>query len=209
MYEIIKNGAVISVEDKAGYVKMQSNGIPVLCSEDEAHGIVVDNKYICHLEGKPPIAGAETVTISEFNGAKRLDNVLAEGVRLAQASTEPPSATVGVLSSGIAEWAPGHTYEKQYSLFVYDGIVGFTRQPNITAQAVYPPFSPGTESIYGVRPVPDDLGIYPYIYNMRAEVGMLVRSAKDGAVYRAIQDADPLIWDPADVPAIFAKEEEA
>lgn len=33
---------------------------------------------------------------------------------------------------------------------------------------------------------------------------MRVRSAKDGAVYAAIQPADPLLYDPADVPALLA-----
>ena len=45
----------------------------------------------------------------------------------------------------------------------------------------------GTEALYGARPSPDTEGIYPYVYNMKVEVGMKVRSEKDGNVYIAIQ----------------------
>lgn len=131
-----------------------------------------------------------------------------EGAALAQASTEEPSPTVGVLADGFQAWKAGMYYEKLYSLFTYDGKVGFTRQPGLTSQAHYPPFSTGTEAQYGVRPVPDDVGIYPYVRNMATSNGMRVRSAKDGAVYVAIQAADPLLYDPADVPALFAKEDD-
>ena len=63
----------------------------------------------------------------------------------------------------------------------------------------------GTEALYGARPSPDVNEIYPYVYNMKVEVGMKVRSEKDGNVYIAIQPANPLLYDPADVPAIFSE----
>ena len=63
----------------------------------------------------------------------------------------------------------------------------------------------GTEALYGARPSPDTEGIYPYVYNMKVEVGMKVRSEKDGNVYIAIKPADLLLYDPANVPAIFSK----
>ena len=72
MYEIYKDGSVISYEDKARYAKLQSNGTYCLCDEPEAHGVVVNNEYICHLEGKPPIPVAETVSIVEINGSALL-----------------------------------------------------------------------------------------------------------------------------------------
>lgn len=72
MYEIYKGGACISIEDKARFVKLQSNGTYCLCDEPEAHGVVVNNEYICHLEGKPPIPVAETVSIVEINGSALL-----------------------------------------------------------------------------------------------------------------------------------------
>ena len=72
MYEIYKGGVCISIEDKARFVKLQSNGTYCLCDEPEAHGVVVNNEYICHLEGKPPIPVAETVSIVEINGSALL-----------------------------------------------------------------------------------------------------------------------------------------
>ena len=113
-------------------------------------------------------------------------------------NAEPP-VSAGVFT--YSEWQPDMAYE-QYALFTYQGNAGFVRQAH-TSLAVYPPFSVGTESLYGARPSPDSEGIYPYVYNMKVEVGMKVRSEKDSNVYTAIQPADPLLYDPADVPAIF------
>ena len=57
--------------------------------------------------------------------------------------------------------------------------------------------------------IPCDLidaeGIYPYVYNMRVTVGMKVRSEKDGNVYVAINEADPLLYDPVDAVSIFER----
>ena len=54
--------------------------------------------------------------------------------------------------------------------------------------------------------IPCDLidaeGIYPYVYNMRVVVGMKVYG-KDGNVYLAINEADPLLYDPVDAVSIF------
>lgn len=127
--------------------------------------------------------------------------VFAEAVDIAQAATNEPSATVGILAEGIPAWEPGKTYEKQYSLFTYEGAVGFTRQPNLTAQAHYPPFSVGTEALYGARPAPDAEGIYPYTYNMAARVGMRVREGDK--VYTCIQSVDPMLYPPSALAAHF------
>lgn len=132
---------------------------------------------------------------------RKNDSILAEAVDTAQASSAAPSATVGVLFDGIAPWEPGKTYEKMYTLFTYDGKVGFTRQPNLTALDVYPPFSTGTEALYGVRPAPDDEGIYPYVYNMAAKVGMRVREGD--VVYKCYQAIDPVLYPPSQIPAHF------
>ena len=102
-------------------------------------------------------------------------------------------------------WEPGKAYGAG-ELFLYEGKPGFVRQAH-TSQETWLPFSTGTESLYGARPRQGPDGVYPYLYNMKVEVGMRVRSAKDNAVYAAIQPADPLLYDPADVPALFEKEE--
>lgn len=72
MYRILKDGTIVSLEDKARYIKLQSNGVLVLCDEDEAHGIVINNDYAATLEGRPQIPGTETVTMQEFDGAQAL-----------------------------------------------------------------------------------------------------------------------------------------
>jgi len=68
-----------------------------------------------------------------------------------------------------------------------------------TSQSHYPPFSPGTESLYGARPRQAPDGVYPYVYNMLIEPDMLIWSAKDGQLYRCILPSPyTLIYDPAD-----------
>ena len=129
----------------------------------------------------------------------QIDRMNTAGAEAMQSLNAEPPVSAGVFTYG--EWQPDTQYE-QYALFTYQGNAGFVRQAH-TSLAVYPPFSVGTEALYGARPSPDTEGIYPYVYNMKVEVGMKVRSDKDGNVYIAIQPADPLLYDPADVPAIF------
>ena len=201
MYEIKKNGKHLSYEDVIRYVKLQSNGIYCLCSDDEAAGIVVNNGYICHLAGRAELPDVETVSFDEINGANKINRMNTAGAEAMQSLNAEPPVSAGVFTYG--EWQPDTQYE-QYALFTYNGMAGFVRQAH-TSLAVYPPFSTGTEALYGARPSPDVNGIYPYVYNMKVEVGMKVRSEKDGNVYIAIQPADPLLYDPADVPALFDK----
>ena len=132
----------------------------------------------------------------------KINAITKEGAALAQASTEEPTATVGVLAEGFPKWEPGMVFEKRYSLFSYNGDVGFTRQENITAYEHQPPFSAGMESVYGIRPVPDDAGIYPYRYNMAASVGMKVRD-EAGQVWECYQAIDPMLYPPEQLPAHF------
>ena len=92
---------------------------------------------------------------------------------------------------------------EQYALFTHQGNAGFVRQAH-TSLAVYPPFSTGTEALYGARPSPDTEGIYPYVYNMKVEVGMKVRSEKDGNVYIAIQPVTRCCMTPRMFPQSLA-----
>lgn len=130
---------------------------------------------------------------------KRNRSILAEGARMAQASGAEPAATVGVLADGFPAWEPDKAY-KLNEIFVYDGKVGFARQA-FTSSSVYPPFSTGTEALYGVRPAPDEDGIYPYVYNMAVSVGM--RVSNNGKTYKCIQAANPLLYAPEDAPSLF------
>lgn len=118
----------------------------------------------------------------------------------AQAGNVAPIAEAGRFD--FPSWAPGKAYAKN-ELFSYNGMVGFARQA-VTAQAHQPPFSPGMEAIYGVRPRPDKFGIYPYAYNMASDVGMRVREGTD--VYLCIQAYPVMTYPPSQVPAHFTKE---
>lgn len=129
----------------------------------------------------------------------QIDRMNAAGAEAMQSLKAEPPVSAGVFTYG--EWQPDTWYEA-FTLINYEGIAYFTRQA-FTSSAVYPPGSPGTEAMYGARPAADTEGIYPYVYNMRVTLGMRVRSEKDGNVYIAINEADPLLYDPADVPALF------
>lgn len=137
--------------------------------------------------------------------AAEIERVRAEGVRMVEDSGQEPAPTAGVFGDGFPPWKAGKTYRLNEPFF-YAGMVGFSRQNGLIASDVYPPFSTGTESLYGVRPVPDIYGVYPYVYNMAASVGMRVRDT-DGTVYECYQAIDPLLYPPSAVPAHFTREE--
>lgn len=137
------------------------------------------------------------------NIRKKHLNVLAEGVRMVRESGAEPAATAGVLVDGFPAWEADKAYA-QNEVFAYDGKVGFARQA-LTSSSVYPPFSTGTEALYGVRPAPDGDGVYPYVYNMAVSVGM--RVSNNGKTYKCIQAANPLLYAPETVPALFTLEE--
>ena len=126
----------------------------------------------------------------------RMNEAGAEAMQLLKAA---PPVSAGVFT--YDEWKANTPY-KQYDLFTYQGVAGFIRQAH-TSLEVYPPFSVGTEALYGARPAADTEGIYPYVYNMRVTLGMRVRSEKDGNVYIAINEADPLLYDPVDAVSVF------
>lgn len=134
---------------------------------------------------------------------KRNRSILAEGARMAQASGAEPAATVGVLADGFPAWEADKAYALN-EIFSYNGMLGFARQA-LTSSSVYPPFSTGTEALYGVRPAPDEDGVYPYVYNMAVSVGM--RVSNNGKTYKCIQAANPLLYAPETVPALFTLEE--
>lgn len=124
---------------------------------------------------------------------------------IVKAGTDAPPVDAGLFD--YPRWAPDTAYTIN-QLFIYpdetgEDQVGFCRN-TFTSSAVYPPFSIGTESLYGIRPrqLPD--GTYPYKYNMKAEPGMRVRSG--GKVYLCYNPIDPVINDPSVLPAHFTEE---
>lgn len=78
MYRVILHGAQIALEDKLAFVRKQTNGFFVRCSEEDAQGIVVGDSVIYHLYGKPSLDGAETVYVEEFSGQSRLAAIAAD-----------------------------------------------------------------------------------------------------------------------------------
>ena len=154
-------------------------------------------------------------------GAVKADNLTKENLTMANAgimqvkaycaaTSNPPMADSGVFASGVKEWKPDTEY-KLNDLFSYEGNMGYVKQPTLTSLDIYPPFSAGTEALYGARPKPDADGIYPYVYNMGIYEGMLVRD-DDGFVYRSItgtqEKPTELLYHPKDVPALLEKVEE-
>lgn len=130
---------------------------------------------------------------------KKNRTILAEGARMVKEAGAEPAATAGVLAEGFPAWEPDKAYTLN-EIFSYNGMLGFARQA-LTSSSVYPPFSTGTEALYGVRPAPDEDGIYPYVYNMAVSVGM--RVSNNGKTYKCIQAANPLLYAPEDAPSLF------
>lgn len=137
-----------------------------------------------------------------LNGAQTLRTAM-DAAGAAQIAGQVPVATAGLFASALPAWEPGTSYA-QYTPFVYEGVMYFTRQA-VTAMEHQPPGSTGMEAIYGVRPIPDDDGVYPYVYNMAANANMRVREGAD--IYVCTQAIDPLLYPPSQVAAHFSKEE--
>ena len=137
------------------------------------------------------------------NTESRISRLTIAGVgqaRLYCADTgNPPSAESGIFCDGAAPWEENTPYEKG-DLFAYNGAMGFVKQAH-TSQAHWIPFSTGTEALYGARPAPDEDGIYPYVYNMAAAVGMKVREGD--AVYECIQPISDMLYPPSMLAAHF------
>lgn len=120
----------------------------------------------------------------------------------------PP--TVGIFDKSFPEWQKDKQYKKN-DLFVYQGKAGYVKQPSLTSQEIFPPFSVGTEALYGARPKPDTDGIYPYVYNMGIFEGMRVKG-NDGLIYKSIsgtyENPTELLYPPEEAPSLFVKEGE-
>lgn len=138
----------------------------------------------------------------------QIDRMNTAGAEIVQTSAKSsgtePSANAGVFT--YDEWRENTDYE-QYDMFTYKGNAYFAKQ-KFTSSSVYLPDALGVEALYGIRPSPDAEGVYPYMRNMAVTIGMKVRSAKDNNVYVCYANAtNTLIYDPADVPALFRLDE--
>lgn len=161
------------------------------------------------------------LALATERGAVKADNLTKENLTMANAgsmqvkayclaTSNSPMADSGVFASGVDEWKAGVEY-KLNDLFTYQGNMGYVKQPTLTSLDVYPPFSVGTEALYGARPKPDADGVYPYVYNMGIYEGMLVRD-DDGVLYRSITGTQErpteLLYHPKYVPTLLEKVEE-
>lgn len=125
----------------------------------------------------------------------------AKQMKLYCATGNTPSADSGVFADRTDAWEAGKEYKKN-DIFSCNGSMGFVKQAH-TSQAHWIPFTTGTESLYGARPAPDAAGVYPYVYNMAAEVGMKVLDPDNGMVYVCIQNIPDMLYKPHDIPAHF------
>ena len=194
-YAIVENGVVTNTivllpYNAADFPNAIDTGErPVQAGDTYENGKFYRNGKEVHTEVEE-----KDITIDRMNAAG------AEAMQAAVLTIDPP-VSAGVFT--YPQWQPDTWYEL-HTLLTHEGMTYFTRQA-FKSSSVYPPGSIGTEALYGVRPAADSEGIYPYVYNMRVEVGMKVRSEKDGNVYVAIQPADPLTSDPVDAVSIFDK----
>ena len=137
----------------------------------------------------------------EFDGKDtRIAALAAAGA--AQIGKAEPVAEAGLFAAALEPWQAGTSYAKG-AAFVHNGAVYFARQAVVSAEHQQPGTT-GMEAIYGVRPIPDDDGVYPYVYNMAAVAGMRVR--ENGETYVCMRAIDPLLYPPSQVAAHFTKE---
>ena len=138
----------------------------------------------------------EYVSIMQQQGA-----AMVQGAALQ--TEEAPPAEVGVFGLvGYPVWEPGTTYARN-QLVSHEGAVYYIKQPELTAQDIYPPGSVGTEALYGARPKMNPDGTYPYRYNMAAAVGMRVWSSDGATLYECIQAIPDMLFPPESIPAHF------
>lgn len=60
-------GVFIGTQVTAVYIRLLDNGYYGLCTEKEAQGVVINGKPF-HLEGREPLEGLKTVTMTEVDG---------------------------------------------------------------------------------------------------------------------------------------------
>ena len=153
-------------------------------------------------EGEMALIAAEySVLVNAQREASMLSEAGAAQVQARMTETgSAPEATTGIFVGGVNAWEPGKEYAKN-DLFRFKGAMGYVKQAH-TSQETWMPFTAGTEALYGARPAPDADGVYPYVYNMAASEGMLVRGG-DGVVWRCIQKIESMIYEPGMLPAHF------
>lgn len=144
---------------------------------------------------------AEAIKSKTANQMTALRTAGAKQMKLYCAVGNTPTADSGVFVEGVEPWEAGKAYAKN-DLFSYEGNLGYVKQAH-TSQAHWKPFTTGVEALYGARPAPDADGVYPYVYNMAADVGMIVRDPDDGNLYECIQAVPDMLYKPHEIAAHF------
>lgn len=198
-YALIADGIVKNVmagrpaadDDKYPYVR---NDLPVRIGDAYENGVFLRDGRELHT----PLENATTeiFALSRTGAAQVQAHCKDTG--------DDPAADTGIFVRGAEAWEAGKTYAAN-DLFEYNGAMGFVKQGHIS-QETWIPFSPGTESLYGARPAPDADGVFPWVYNMAAGVGMRVKDPDDGQVYACTQAISDMIYKPHEIPAHFEKE---
>ena len=66
MFKIIKEDKVLGTVATPAWVKLQDNGCFGLCTEEDAHGVVV-NGVVYHIAGKPELPGHDTAVVAPID----------------------------------------------------------------------------------------------------------------------------------------------
>lgn len=66
MFKIIKEDKILGTVATPTWVKLQDNGCFGLCTEEDAHGVVV-NSVVYHIAGKPELPGHNTVVVAPID----------------------------------------------------------------------------------------------------------------------------------------------
>ncbi len=73
MYKIIKDGEEIAITEKINYIKQNTNGVFVSCTEREAQGVAVRNTAY-NLLGRGGMSNCETVIAIEVDGGEHIQS---------------------------------------------------------------------------------------------------------------------------------------
>ena len=145
---------------------------------------------------------ANTIKARTDNKISSLIDIGAKNMKMYCTETgNAPTADSGVYAETVEPWQIGKEY-KLNDLFSHAGNLGYVKQAH-TSQKQWIPFTKGTEALYGARPAPNEDGIYPYAYNMAADIGMKVLDPDDGLVYECIQSITDMLYKPHEIPAHF------
>ena len=141
MYEIIKDGAVLSLTESPNYIRLHPDGFYILCEQSEAQGVALDGTPY-HLFGRKPMDGLETVVLVEIDSGRILQeqetvNSIAF-VTLAEAGSID-DVTAGEHIDAFAPWAVSVAYTvgqlRKYGEKLYRCITAHTSQADWTPDA--------------------------------------------------------------------------